>query len=87
MKMMICDYAAGCDWKSCKQAGRHERDAFCEPDPKNPDTICPEHPLAKCIPYVDPILKRVQERFVNEAYINQEDIDLLDRIIREESAK
>ena len=64
MKMMICDMAETCDceWE-CPERDKHEENKDCKKDLGNPYTICLLHPESKCIPYVDPVLKRIQERF------------------------
>ena len=89
---MICDHAEKCEWGNCEEVLAHELNAYCEPDPNNEDSICPCHTDAKCIPYIDPVLKRVQERFNTEIEARVMEkrgqaIMLLDRIIKEESER
>ena len=95
MKMMICDIAETCDceWE-CPERDKHEENKDCKKDLGNPYTICLLHPESKCIPYVDPVLKRIQERFnawvkatKDESGMLAVSASVLKRIIQEELEK
>ena len=58
MKMVICDHAKECTLESCPMRVPHEENKYCR------ESTCTEtEKLVKCIFYIDPVLKRVQERF------------------------
>jgi len=55
---MICNHAETCSLKRCPHIEQHElKVRACKP------TECTEADMPKCIPYVDPAFKRIQERF------------------------
>jgi len=87
MKKMICDHAEGCHLGNCPHDRPHLAQTHCD------SASCSEcYSEVVCIPWVDPILKKVQERFnawvkatKDESGMLAVSASVLKRIIQEES--
>ena len=86
---MICDHAETCEVYDCLHIKTHKEIAICAQD-----GCATEETLAKCIPYIDPILLRIQEQFdiwavlnIKQAGVMEKVSTNLHRIIKEESAR
>lgn len=85
---MICGHVETCEFTGhCIHRKKHAEYPLCT------SPVCPhrDNENVLCIPYIDPILKRVQERFNEEIsglFFEYRDAqEILARIIAEESEK
>ena len=83
---MICDHAEECQWDKCVAYEAHLCNDLHSSEQRGLE--CKSvHSKTKCIPYIDPILKRVQERFIKEYAPTSWILEALACIIKEESEK